>query len=202
MFITRIDMIRTGHTKAKLFGRIWSDNFLVGACTNLCKLTEPNKLANYKLNQLCQNLTSSHHLPWSPIQNASICLLSMAQESKTSIVCFCLLWMLMTMVMKIQLLWCSNYSDVLGWASSPEPTEPSLFKPSQSPTLTRAWNGLGPGLRFWKPKPKLQAQARALVLYLSKSFLNLDTSLRWLSKTWMCAKQPQCLIITSQATHI
>ena len=29
-------------------------------------------------------------------------------------------------------------SDVLGWASSPEPTEPSLFKPEPSRTLTRA----------------------------------------------------------------
>jgi len=29
-------------------------------------------------------------------------------------------------------------SDVPGWASSPEPTEPSLFKPKPGPTRMRA----------------------------------------------------------------
>jgi hypothetical protein len=53
-------------------------------------------------------------------------------------------------------------SDVLGWASSPEPTEPSPFKPKPSQALTRACNGLGPGFRFQKPEPR--AQARALIL--------------------------------------
>jgi len=32
---------------------------------------------------------------------------------------------------------------VLGWASSPEPAEPSLFKPKPSWALLRACNGLG-----------------------------------------------------------
>ena|SRR5258707_13575929 len=52
-------------------------------------------------------------------------------------------------------------SDVLGWASSPEPAEPSLFKPKPGRALTRACNGLGPGFRFQKPEPR--AQARALI---------------------------------------
>jgi hypothetical protein len=50
-------------------------------------------------------------------------------------------------------------SDVLDWASSPEPTEPSLFKPKLSQALTRACNGFGPGFRFQKPKPRAQAWA-------------------------------------------
>jgi len=52
-------------------------------------------------------------------------------------------------------------SDVLGRASSPEPAEPSLFKPKPSRALTRACSGLGLGFRFWKPEP--EAQARALI---------------------------------------
>jgi hypothetical protein len=36
----------------------------------------------------------------------------------------------------------SLISDVLGWASSPEPTEPSLYKPKPSWALLRACNGL------------------------------------------------------------
>jgi hypothetical protein len=52
-------------------------------------------------------------------------------------------------------------SDVLGWASSPEPTELSPFKPKPSRALTRACSGLGLGFRFQKPKP--EAQARALI---------------------------------------
>jgi hypothetical protein len=50
-------------------------------------------------------------------------------------------------------------SDVLGWASSPEPAEPSPFMPELSWALTRACNGLGPGFRFKKPEPRAQAQA-------------------------------------------
>ena len=50
-------------------------------------------------------------------------------------------------------------SDVLGWASSPEPAELSLFNPEPSRALTRACNGLGPGFRFQKPEPRAQAQA-------------------------------------------
>jgi hypothetical protein len=50
-------------------------------------------------------------------------------------------------------------SDVLGWASSPEPTEPSPFKPKPSRALTRACSGLRVGFRFQKPKPEAQAQA-------------------------------------------
>ena len=49
------------------------------------------------------------------------------------------------------------HSDVLGWASSPEPAEPSPSKPKPSPALTRARSELGPGFRFWKPKPRAQA---------------------------------------------
>ena len=45
-------------------------------------------------------------------------------------------------------------SDVLGWASSPEPAEPSPFKPEPGRALTRACNGLGPGFRFQKPEPR------------------------------------------------
>ena len=44
---------------------------------------------------------------------------------------------------------------MLGWAWSPEPAEPSPFKPGQSPALTRAPSGLGPGLRSQKPEPGL-----------------------------------------------
>ena len=50
-------------------------------------------------------------------------------------------------------------SDVLGWASSPEPAEPSPFEPKPSRALTRACSGLGLGFRFWKPKPEAQARA-------------------------------------------
>jgi hypothetical protein len=50
-------------------------------------------------------------------------------------------------------------SDVLGRASSPEPTEPSPFKPKPGLALTRARSGLGPGFRFRKPKPGAQARA-------------------------------------------
>ena len=39
-------------------------------------------------------------------------------------------------------------SDVPGRTSSPEPTEPSPFKPKPSQALTRACSGLGPGFRF------------------------------------------------------
>ena len=52
-------------------------------------------------------------------------------------------------------------SDVLGRASSPEPAEPSPFKPKPSRALTRACSGLGLGFRFQKPEP--EAQARALI---------------------------------------
>jgi hypothetical protein len=52
-------------------------------------------------------------------------------------------------------------SDVLGWASSPEPAKPSPFKPKLSRALTRACSGLGLGFRFQKPEP--EAQARALI---------------------------------------
>ena len=52
-------------------------------------------------------------------------------------------------------------SDVLGWASSPEPAEPSPFKPEPGRALMRACNGLGLGFRYWKPEPG--AQARALI---------------------------------------
>ena len=48
-------------------------------------------------------------------------------------------------------------SDVPGWASSPEPVEPSLFKPKPGLTHVRAWSGLGPGLKSQKPKPGAQA---------------------------------------------
>jgi hypothetical protein len=50
------------------------------------------------------------------------------------------------------------YSDVLGRASSPEPAEPSPFKPKPGPALTRACSRLGPGFRFRKPKPGAQAR--------------------------------------------
>ena len=50
-------------------------------------------------------------------------------------------------------------SDVLGWASSPEPAESSPFKPKLSRALTRACNRLGPGFRFQKPEPRAQTQA-------------------------------------------
>jgi hypothetical protein len=53
------------------------------------------------------------------------------------------------------------HSDVPGWASSPEPTEPSPFKPKPGLTRIRAWSGLGPSLKSQKPKPG--AQARALI---------------------------------------
>ena len=53
----------------------------------------------------------------------------------------------------------SAISDVLGWASSPEPAEPSLFKPKPGRALTRACSGLGPGFRYQKPEPEAQAQA-------------------------------------------
>ena len=52
-------------------------------------------------------------------------------------------------------------SDVLGWASSPEPAKPSPFKPKPGQALTRACSGLGLGFRYQKPKP--EAQARALM---------------------------------------
>jgi len=44
-------------------------------------------------------------------------------------------------------------SDVLGWASSPEPTEPSLFKPKPSRALTRACSGLGLDSIYYKNDP-------------------------------------------------
>ena len=44
-------------------------------------------------------------------------------------------------------------SDVLGRASSPEPAEPSPFKPEPGRALMRACNGLGLGFRYWKPEP-------------------------------------------------
>jgi hypothetical protein len=50
-------------------------------------------------------------------------------------------------------------SDGLGQASSPEPTELSLFKPKPSQALTRACSGLRLGFRFKKPEPEAQAQA-------------------------------------------
>jgi hypothetical protein len=50
-------------------------------------------------------------------------------------------------------------SDVLGWASSPEPAEPSPFKPKPGRALTRACSGLGPGFRYQKPEPEAQARA-------------------------------------------
>jgi len=46
-------------------------------------------------------------------------------------------------------------SDVLGRASSPEPAEPSPFKPEPSRALMRACNGLGLGFRYQKPEPGL-----------------------------------------------
>ena len=57
-------------------------------------------------------------------------------------------------------MWCRS-SDVLGRASSPEPAEPSPFKPEPGRALMRACNGLGLGFRYWKPEPG--AQARALI---------------------------------------
>ncbi|KIM86836.1 hypothetical protein PILCRDRAFT_4713 [Piloderma croceum F 1598] len=57
------------------------------------------------------------------------------------------------------LAWRRSCFDVLGRASSPEPTEPSPSKPKPSPALTRACSGLGPGFRFRKPKPGAQAWA-------------------------------------------
>jgi len=50
-------------------------------------------------------------------------------------------------------------SDVLGWASSPEPTKLSPFKPKPGWALTRACSGLRLGFRYQKPKPEAQAQA-------------------------------------------
>ena len=50
-------------------------------------------------------------------------------------------------------------SDVLGWASSPEPAEPSPFKPEPGRALTRAYSGLRLGFRFRKPEPEAQARA-------------------------------------------
>ena len=50
-------------------------------------------------------------------------------------------------------------SDVLDWASSPEPAEPSPFKPEPGRALMRACNGLGLGFRYWKPEPGAQARA-------------------------------------------
>jgi hypothetical protein len=58
-----------------------------------------------------------------------------------------------------------TYSDVPGWASSPEPAEPSPFKPKPDPTLVKACSGLGPGFRYLKPKPGAQARALVLDLY-------------------------------------
>ena len=40
-------------------------------------------------------------------------------------------------------------SDVLGWASSLEPAEPSPFKNEPGPTWTKAWSRLKP--RLWHP---------------------------------------------------
>ena len=48
-------------------------------------------------------------------------------------------------------------SDVLGWASSPEPAELSPFKPKPSLAPMRACNGLGLGFRYQKPEPRAQA---------------------------------------------
>jgi len=50
-------------------------------------------------------------------------------------------------------------SDVLGWASSPEPAKPSPFKPKPGRALTRACSGLGLGFRYQKPEPEAQAWA-------------------------------------------
>ena len=50
-------------------------------------------------------------------------------------------------------------SDVLGWASSPEPAEPSPFKPEPGRALIRAYSGLRLGFRFQKPEPEAQARA-------------------------------------------
>ena len=61
-------------------------------------------------------------------------------------------------MLKVPLL---TISDVLGWASSPDPAEPSPFKPKPSRALTRACSGLGLDFRFQKPEP--EAQARALI---------------------------------------
>ena len=60
----------------------------------------------------------------------------------------------------------SSHSDVLGWASSPEPAELSPFKPKPDLTLVKAYSGLGPGFRYLKPKPGAQARALIFDLYL------------------------------------
>ena len=49
-------------------------------------------------------------------------------------------------------LWAAGTSDVLGQASSPEPAEPSPFKPKPSWALTRACSRLRLGFRFQKPR--------------------------------------------------
>ena len=56
--------------------------------------------------------------------------------------------------------------DVLGWASSPEPTKPSLFKPKPDLTLVKACSGLRPGFKYLKPKPGAQVWALVFDLYL------------------------------------
>ena len=55
-------------------------------------------------------------------------------------------------------------SDVLGWASSPEPA-----KPGQSPAQMKAWSGLGPSFKSQKPKPWAQAQALAYISLVHRS---------------------------------
>jgi hypothetical protein len=60
-------------------------------------------------------------------------------------------------------------SDVLGWASSPEPAKPGPFKPGRSPALTKAWSGLGPGFKSQKPEPWAQARALAYIRLVHRS---------------------------------
>ena len=63
---------------------------------------------------------------------------------------------------------------MLGWASSPEPAEPSPFEPKPGLTWTRAWCGLGPGLRSQKLEPWAQAWA------LTSPFWPADSQWKWL----------------------
>ena len=44
-------------------------------------------------------------------------------------------------------------SDVLDWASSPEPADARLFNPKPDLALVKACSGLRLGFKYLKPKP-------------------------------------------------
>jgi hypothetical protein len=71
-----------------------------------------------------------------------------------------------------------TFIDVLGWASSPEPAKPSLFKPKPDLTLVKACSGLRPGFRYLKPEPGLWYLAYTLVWDMDVNIFSHTSNLK------------------------